>query len=61
MVTHLRNCNLQKKVSTLKADSQDLILTHVASADGCVSAEIGNFLFSAQHTSAARVKRSSSE
>ena len=29
----------------VKADSHDLCLTYAAAADGCVSAEIGNFVF----------------
>ena len=48
---------------TLKADLHELCLTHVTAADGCVSAEIGNFLFFSKHTSAAHthVKHSSCE
>ena len=50
------------KICLLKADSHMLRLTHEAAADGCVSAEIENFLFSALLTSAraACVKHSAS-
>ena len=43
---------------TLNADLHELCLTHVAAADGCVSAEIGNFLFFSKHTSAAHTPMS---
>ena len=43
--------------------SERACLTRAAAAAGCISPEIGNFLFSALHTSAAaaRVKRRSSQ
>ena len=52
----------ENKILLLKADSHKLLVTHVAVADGYVSAaEIENFLYFHMHPSAACVKRSSCE
>ena len=40
---HSRNATLSQQA--FKADSHDLRLMHAAAADGCISTEIGIFLF----------------